>query len=247
MKNIWIIFIFLACTSCKEDPQPTSFERVVVYKDDGSSFIEGTIGISEESKSNCIGCGTNYSNFQRLYLDQTNGGFDILFDANEDILEYRIIVRDTLRGVAFEIEECGKVSCSGISPGRSYNDLVIELPRPSFPTSFDGLVVSESDGSIFTNGILSIIPFEINTNTGEIIARDDLAKKIALLETEGAFEIDFEGKFEIIRYQITLENPDNSLFYDIECGTSFSGTHRGICEGYGTGVNYSNLRVYVLD
>lgn len=104
MKKLITILIFLGCLSCKEDPQPTSFQGVVVYEDDGVRFIDGTITILERSNSKNIGAGPNTSDFRKIYLDILNGQFNVNFDAKEDVTEYRINVSDTTKGILFEIE-----------------------------------------------------------------------------------------------------------------------------------------------
>ncbi|HHP7242477.1 MAG TPA: hypothetical protein ACFCUD_12435 [Cyclobacteriaceae bacterium] len=130
-KNIWILITFLACTSCKEDPQPTSFQGVVVYEDDGARLTNGRMTISSEGNSKNIGAGPNVIDVKIISLDSGNGEFNVMFNANEDVIDYQIVIQDFTRTDAsfVFIDECGSIACNGIKPGKAYENLVIEVPR----------------------------------------------------------------------------------------------------------------------
>lgn len=131
MKNTLIFLVFLICFACKEDPQPTSFEGMVVYQDDGARFTEGRMTISSEGDPKFIGDGSNVIDVAIIALDSTNGTFNVMFDANEDIIDYQIVIRDFNKpdlSIVF-IENCGYILCEGIKPGKAYTDLIIEVPR----------------------------------------------------------------------------------------------------------------------
>lgn len=113
--------------SCKEDPQPTSFDGVVVYDDDGLPFTKGVIKITSEGNSNGIGTGRNFIELKQSNLDTANGSFNLFFFANDEIESFDILIDNG--DINFDLTECGSIQCQGIKPGISYTDLVIEVPR----------------------------------------------------------------------------------------------------------------------
>lgn len=124
----WFFLLLLVVVSCKEEEGPTSFQGVVVYADDNTPFLRGSIQFTAKGS----GTGGKVADSRQFSLAMNNGAFDIAFQANEDIASFDIEVSDTVFFERIGPEQgldCVSISCVGIAPGQNYSDLVITVPR----------------------------------------------------------------------------------------------------------------------
>ncbi|MDW3194446.1 MAG: hypothetical protein R8G66_18865 [Cytophagales bacterium] len=124
----WSLLLLTAVIACKEEAEPTMFQGQVVFADDNEPFLNGYIEFTAGSD----GASGKLADFRELPLEAKNGAFEIIFDANEDIVSFNIEVSDT---VFFDVIgpedglDCGAIPCEEISPGNDYRNLIIRVPR----------------------------------------------------------------------------------------------------------------------
>jgi len=131
MKPIIIVSILvLSITSCKDKTQgPTIFEGKVVYEDDGSPFVDGTVFIVPYISSLTPGCCSKGG--QGIIINDS-GFFDIVFDYDEEIDYFNLRIKPNDGGVISTIVgglNCSPYDCDDFEPGKAYNDLVIKVLR----------------------------------------------------------------------------------------------------------------------
>jgi hypothetical protein len=138
MKQLLILLVLASLTfACRkvQNEDPTIFEGKVVYEDDGSPATGAVLLIVAELKSPFLTGGNSGEHKEALIGE--NGTFKLNFSYNDQISYFisTLYFKDSngLATKSFNIGngmDCSPHNCSDFKASKTYNNLVIKIPRP---------------------------------------------------------------------------------------------------------------------